>query len=128
MGFILSVTLLYCSSKQYKVKNQLRNNLCVIASHQLSQLLRRRSNGGLIARTSNDTNTFQESGEAVKTVIVMRSFLLFCHSASCIICASSRIHREKDAPDRTKKRFFVKKELSFIGREQTMQHVRKQVI
>src|SRR6266571_2596616 len=29
-------------------KNQLRNNLCVIASHQLSQLLRRRSNRGLI--------------------------------------------------------------------------------
>jgi len=31
-------------------------------------------------------------------------------------------------PDGTKKRFFVKKELSSIGREQTMQHVRKQLI
>src|SRR5579864_7805247 len=37
-----------CSSKQHMLKNLLRNNLCVIARHQLSQLLRSRSNGGLI--------------------------------------------------------------------------------
>src|SRR5579863_9073209 len=39
---------MYCSSKQQRVKKQLRNNLCVIARHKLSQLLPGRGNGGLI--------------------------------------------------------------------------------